>query len=166
MTEVIDVRAAVGDEAEEVARVHVQAWREAYVGIVPQAVLDRRDKDVSVERWRSIIESGSSTVRVAVRSGQVVGWATSGPSRDDDAPASLELYGIYSVREVYGSGVGQRLLEAAIGTTEAATLWVLEANARARRFYERNGFVPDGARKMFAIGGDQIPEIRMLRPGT
>ena len=48
------------------------------------------------------------------------------------------------------------------------TLWVLEANARARRFYARAGFTPDGARHLLDdLGG--VAEIRyrrtLTRPG-
>jgi GNAT superfamily N-acetyltransferase len=46
-------------------------------------------------------------------------------------PSELELYGIYVLREVYGTGTGERLLEAAIGHHGAASLWVLESNERA-----------------------------------
>jgi RimJ/RimL family protein N-acetyltransferase len=39
------------------------------------------------------------------------------------------------------------------------TLWVLEANARARRFYQKAGFTPDGARhELDDLGG--VTEIR------
>ena len=42
------------------------------------------------------------------------------------------------------------------------TLWVLEANARARRFYQRAGFAPDGARHVLDdLGG--VTEIRYRR---
>ena len=41
-------------------------------------------------------------------------------------------------------------------------LWVLEDNARARRFYERAGFAPDGARHGLPdLGG--VTEIRYRR---
>ena len=42
------------------------------------------------------------------------------------------------------------------------TLWVLEANARARRFYQRAGFAPDGARHVLDdLGG--VTEVRYRR---
>jgi RimJ/RimL family protein N-acetyltransferase len=37
---------------------------------------------------------------------------------------------------------------------------VLEANPRARRFYERAGWRPDGARKHYERWGVTAPEIR------
>jgi hypothetical protein len=41
------------------------------------------------------------------------------------------------------------------------TLWVLERNARGRAFYERCGFVADGARQELRGLGEF--EIRMVR---
>ena len=57
--------------------------------------------------------------------------------------------------------LGQRLLDAALGD-EPATLRVFRDNARARRFYARNGFVPDGYEgEEPHFGG---VEIGMVRP--
>lgn len=43
-------------------------------------------------------------------------------------------------------------------------LWVLKHNARARRFYERAGFAPDGAEEAEEIAGARVPEVRYARP--
>lgn len=37
-------------------------------------------------------------------------------------------------------------------------LWVFEENKRARRFYEKEGFIKTNHRKVF---NDQAPEIRL-----
>jgi hypothetical protein len=42
----------------------------------------------------------------------------------------------------------------------AMTLWVLDGNARARRFYERAGLVADGAAKHATFGGATLREVR------
>jgi RimJ/RimL family protein N-acetyltransferase len=44
-----------------------------------------------------------------------------------------------------------------------ATLWVLDANARARRFYERAGWAPDGAVMTDDSRGFRIREVRYRR---
>jgi RimJ/RimL family protein N-acetyltransferase len=41
-----------------------------------------------------------------------------------------------------------------------ATLWVLEDNPRARRFYEREGWSPDGEAKSDAFLGVRVNEVR------
>ncbi len=162
----IALRPAVADDAEGVKRVHVQAWREAYVGWSPQEVLDRRDEVVSVERWRATIDGGAAQIAVAVDdTGRIVGWAARGAGRDDDAPYPNELNGLYALDEVQGGGIGRALLEFAIGADGGAYLWVLRDNLKARGFYAHLGFAPDGAEKGFAIGGmtEPVPEIRLVR---
>lgn len=56
---------------------------------------------------------------------------------------------------------GQRLLDEAIGA-EPACLWVAAENHRAKRFYEKNGFQPDGTRKSDP-DIDGLEEIRLAR---
>ena len=46
------IRPAVPDDAEGIAKVHVRGWQEAYVGHLPQHVLDRQT------RWRGILRPG------------------------------------------------------------------------------------------------------------
>ncbi len=161
----IAVRTAVVGDAEGIKRVHVQAWRETYVGLIPHAVLDRREETVSLARWRSILESDGESVLVALdEDGRVVGFATRGIGRDVDAPYPNELNGLYTLREVQGLGVGRRLLELAVGRG-GAYLWVLEGNVRAQGFYEHLGFVRDGAAKGFSTTGmlEPVTEVRMVR---
>ena len=69
------------------------------------------------------------------------------PGACRDGPRDLELWGIYLLAEYHGSGIGQALLDAAVGD-RPASLWVAEDNPRARAFYSRNGFEPDGGRRV------------------
>jgi GNAT superfamily N-acetyltransferase len=113
----------------------------AYRGIVPDAHLDAMS--VTDERVAHLQSRYGGEVRtlLAEHDGRAVGMATVGPCRDEDRPGQTELYALYVLPERWGSGVGQALWEVALPFT---SLWVLTANARARAFYERNGFRPDG----------------------
>lgn len=179
------VRLAIPADAAAIARVHVRSWQATYRGIVPRAVLDR----LSVERreafWleaitRSVDESidGGERVWLAERAapaapaaspdGEVVGFASTGPARDADLPAtSGELYAIYLVPEAWSQGIGRRLFAAAIDDLavrhDPLVLWVLTDNARGRRFYEAAGWRPDGASRLLDFDGTPIEEIRFRR---
>lgn len=59
------------------------------------------------------------------------------------AGPELQLRTLYALPRAHGTGLGQALLETAIGD-EPAYLWLVGGNARAGAFYRRNGFVPDG----------------------
>jgi GNAT superfamily N-acetyltransferase len=78
-------------------------------------------------------------------------FASFGPSRDEDVPERTgEVPAIYIDPSVLGTGVGRELFQAAtLALRDAgfarATLWVLEANAPARRFYEKAGWRWDGS---------------------
>jgi GNAT superfamily N-acetyltransferase len=87
----------------------------------------------------------------------------SGPARDKDAPAFRELYFIYLLDAWHGTGIGQRLFDAAVEEGEPLYLWVAEDNPRAHRFYERNGFALDGATHTEPFLGETLTEVRFVR---
>ena len=162
------VRAARVADARGIARVHVSSWRSAYRGLLPDAYLAALSLDDRTRRWRGRLRDirASETVLVAERAGEVVGYASAGPTRDADCDASAigELYALYVVEEAWGRGAGRLLHDAALDflhvrAFSAATLWVLETNRRARRFYERVGWVADGSTKVEEYGASVV-ELR------
>jgi len=166
------VRAATDEDAPAVARVHVDSWRAAYAGLIPQAVLD----GLSVERreafWRSIAEApGEHRLLVAEDDGRVVGFASTGPARDDDLPpASGELTAIYVEPAAWGKGHGARLFRRAVAdlrkrSLDPLVLWVLTENKRGRGFYEAMGWQPDGAERQIDFDGTAVDELR-YRPAA
>ncbi|MDR6613014.1 GNAT family N-acetyltransferase [Leifsonia sp. 1010] len=161
MTEVT-VRRATVDDARGIAEVHVTAWREAYAGHMPAEFLASMDVGSRAEGWTRILERGETDAFVAERDGTIVGWATAGRGRDDDAPRDRELEGIYLLASAYGSGAGQRLLDAAIGDAPAY-LWVMDGNGRAEAFYRRNGFTRDGATMTHPAGDATVLAVRLTR---
>ena len=81
------VRLATVADAEAIAGVHVRSWQAAYRGIVPDAILDGLSVERRVAWWRSTMsEPGEARVWVNGPAGTVVGFAATGPARDDDLP--------------------------------------------------------------------------------
>ncbi|WP_104086973.1 GNAT family N-acetyltransferase [Arthrobacter sp. GMC3] len=159
----ISLRPATLDDAEAVVLLHLQCHEEAYGRHLPPEFFEERRKSLPgrVESFRKAMELGNVPT-LAYDGGGLVGVAESGPAQEDDAPVSLELRWIYTLERVHGTGAGQALSDAVIGT-QAAYLWVLEDNPRAQAFYVRNGFVPDGARKLMNEQWHFLPNIRMVR---
>ncbi len=169
------VRPPVADDAAALGAMHVQVWREAYAGVMPDDYLAEMDVDASVAKWRRIIadEKGSAAqddrgtvaklTRVAehVPSGDVVGFATFAPARDEDPPTPGELWAINVLAAHHGSGVADQLMAATVGD-RPAYLWVVEDNPRAQAFYRRHGFEADGGTSVHEPTGTR--EIRMVRP--
>lgn len=150
------------DDAPGIARVHIQAWRECYAHLLPAASLAALEHGPREARWRKIIAAAASDTWVACRAQEIVGWASAGAGRDEDGPRPRELQGIYVLASQYGSGAGQLLLDAAVGSG-GAYLWIADDNPRAFAFYARNGFVPDGATGSHELAGTPVRILRMVR---
>jgi GNAT superfamily N-acetyltransferase len=148
---------------EVTARCHAACWTEAYSSIVPAFYLaEMTDVPTRIEKWHARLQAGVGTILIARdASDDVVGIVHAGPPRRDepDMP-QRELYTLYTRQITYGSGLGQQLLDLAVGAQDAF-LWVYEQNPRARRFYEKNGFVPTGRSKF--DGDTGVREITMVR---
>jgi GNAT superfamily N-acetyltransferase len=147
------IRTARPEDARAVAEVHVASWRHAYRGLLPDDYLERLSVDDREAMWLGVFADPDPMVGafVAEVDGRIAGFASFGPSRDEDVPERTgEIPAIYVDPAVLGTGVGRELFEAAATALRdagfaRATLWVLEANALARRFYEKAGWEWDGA---------------------
>lgn len=164
----MQIRLATLDDARAIAEIHVLAWQLAYQGLIPEEHLRSMSVDRREAKWLEILGGGPSETRVAEDEGPILGWISTGPSRDEDAtPDSGELWAMYLHPDHWRRGIGQALWKAGKASLVAAgfrsaTLWVLTENERARRFYEANGFAPDpGQEKTFELYGEVIPEIRL-----
>lgn len=157
------VRAPQVEDAEEVGRVHIQVWREAYGEHMPADFLEGLNPVRAAESFRLRIEMDEPdgiVVAATGHDGEIVGIASAGPTRDEDAPTDWELYSINVLAAHHGSGVASQLFTAAVAE-RPATLWVVRDNPRADAFYRRHGFSVEGATKIHE--GSGATEIRMIR---
>ena len=157
------VRTPVPEDAPGIARVHTQSWRETYTGLVPERFFDDDALRRREETWTRMLAEPSRRVRVrvAVVGETIIGFAGTGQPREDDPAREHALHLLYVLREHHGTGAGQALLDAVLGG-DPAQLWVAEANPRAIRFYERNGFRADSA-SLTDPGLEDLREVRMVR---
>lgn len=156
------IRRAVLADAEQLGPVHAQVWRETYAGILSDEWIANVSDTERVANWRVILgEPNPARQWVAEVDGHVVGFAASGPPRDAQPVRPLELWSIHVLRSHARSGVGTALVAASLGDSPAS-VWVVEANRPAQRFYKSLGFVADGARDVLSTW-EAIPEIRMTR---
>jgi ribosomal protein S18 acetylase RimI-like enzyme len=166
------VRHAVPGDATALALVHVRTWQAAYAGLIPQDYLDSLDPAQRETRWQRWLDEvrPPSAVLVSEGSGDVpAGFVAMQPSRDPGADAATgEITAIYLLPSHQGRGAGRELMAAAVDHLTAsgflrATLWVLETNVVARRFYEAAGWLPDGTSKVDASRGFPLDEVRYCR---
>ena len=155
------VRTATIDDAAGIARVHIQSWRETYSPMLEPGELDELSLERRADRWSTNL-AGGTRLWVAETDGMVVGFAGLGGGDHAEHPRPLELGALYVIADSHGTGAGQRLLDAAIGDSPAF-LFVARGNARAIRFYERNGFEFDGASETYPLVRTPITSLRMVR---
>jgi len=154
------IRAATPQDADALAKVHIDSWRSAYRGLVPDSHLAKLDYAKRAQGFRKALTNHSEETYLAEKNGEVLGFLTVGGCRDDDVDRQEtgEIWGIYLSAAHWRKGVGsslcrygERLLQSRGHTV--LVLWVFKDNEQARGFYEAMAFQCDGASKM-------------LRPGT
>lgn len=158
-------RAAVPDDADAIASVHVASWNAAYRGVIADEALDELTEETLAPQWRSAIEDAAGAAVAVVEADEgVCGYARYGPARDDDLDPNdaAEIYGFYVHPDAWGTGAGRTLMEHVTADLRhrryrAAALWVVQSNERAQRFYRAAGFAPDGRDDKLCIGA---PEYR------
>jgi GNAT superfamily N-acetyltransferase len=148
-------------DAAAIAEVHVRSWQSAYAHVFGAERLAGIDVDQRRAQWEQWIPMGGTFV-AEDENGVIVAFVAVGPSRQ--AEGEGELYAIYAVPEAWGSGAGPGLMRVAVETLRAnyptSTLWVLDDNPRARRFYEREGWQRDGGTQTEEFLGMAVTEVR------
>lgn len=164
----VRIREGEPADAEAIAGIHVRSWQATYRGQLTDEYLDGLTVEDRLERHRHALEHPPPEYRmwVAEDAGRIAGFAVTGRSQDADADEGTgELYAIYLEPDRVGTGLGRTLFEHAIDDLRArgyrtVTLWVLETNDRARRFYERAGWSTDGAATSERVDCEMRPTVR------
>jgi ribosomal protein S18 acetylase RimI-like enzyme len=166
----MEIQAATSEDCRAIAEVHVDSWQHAYRGILPEQYLASLSVAEREAMWRRMVERQPSHLLVARAAGQVVGFVAFGASRDEGAPNDrAEIWAIYVKSASWSTGTGRLLWLEALQRIVAegyksVSLWVIAANERAVRFYERAGFVVEPeSRKSFELGGTTLEELRYVR---
>lgn len=158
------IRDATPEDLPATVDLHVRTWQAAYRGLVPDAYLDAIDPAEWLAVQRGIIGTPGRYRILALIDREIVGFASFGDDRED--PTVAEVYAIYVDPARQGHGVGRALMDEAVSRLagRATRLWCAEGNAATRRFYERYGFVADGATKVFDRDGLSLPTLRYTLP--
>ena len=127
----LDIRPAELEDLDAIATIRAGGWKEVHEGVVPDALLAHRQSGT----LRHAAEERLGEILVAARGLEIAGFII--VHRD-------EVEHLYVSTGARGAGIANRLLargEALIATcSSSAWLAVVEGNARARHFYERNGW--------------------------
>ena len=144
MPDALTIRPAAPNDAQAVARIHVQGWRFAYQGLVPQGYLDSLNITEDTERMRGYLsqlpqnlppsrsaprlnsgDSGKRSFMLAVRDDAVLGIchfsaAPNNADRPERATPGGEMVGrlhsLYIDPGALGQGIGHALMNRVLST--------------------------------------------------
>ena len=164
-TRPVTIRRAVAADAATVGRIHVESWNVAYRGIMPDDVIARTDLAYRTAFWAERIADGKWPVFLSEENGEAVAFCQMIPTPDaDDDPTRVgHITSLHVLPHLRGKGFGRMLLERVFAEFrrrgfEEVTLWVLEENWKARRFYEQCGLELDGGKRTYPR--TSVPEVR------
>jgi len=160
----VSVRDARAEDAEAFVRAYELAWDAMAAPVIGKGLAEFASFESRLESFRAGLAEASPDARILVaeEGDSIVGVATC--RRDGE---SCELRALYVVPDSWGTGVAQRLLESVLDAMRdrgagEAVLWVVEANGRARRFYEREGWMLDGEKRVSPLGPQEVRYRRSL----
>jgi ribosomal protein S18 acetylase RimI-like enzyme len=158
----MDIRRATPDDAVALATVHIDSWRIAYRGLVPDSYLDGLSYERRAQRFRDSLAQDAVSPEetyLAEQNGELLGFLTLGGSRDEDVDRKTtgEIWGIYLGPGHWRKGIGTLFCRYGESILEgrgyqSVVLWVFAGNDQARRFYEAMGYGPDGGTRTLNLG--------------
>lgn len=166
----LGIEPASASNALAIGRVWAQSWQQAYAGIVPEDYLMK----ITPDQRTGIVQSALKTPQFSEEmflftvDGVSAGTACVSRYRDDFASdIDGEIPSIYFLQEYWGKGFSGEAMQFCLERlrergAQNVFLWVLESNGRARRFYEKHGFSPTGAKKEI-IMGHPLVEVKYFK---
>ncbi len=141
------VRTATVADAATIGEVYLRSWLAGYDGLVAADRLRPVAELRAAHDWAAALAEPDSWFGLGSVDGVAAGVAKVGPDPTEDVTGTwLEL--LYVAPEFWGSGLAAALLHRSVDVARASgadrmRLRVVEAQERARRFYEREGWRPD-----------------------
>jgi len=164
------LRDATIADAETIARLHTESWRRTYRGMMRDEFLDGGALENRRHVWheRLTVSRADQYVCVAEDASTLIGFVCAFAKEDP-------VWGSYidNLHVAYAShrrGVGRALMRhvgqwlCGVCPDHGVYLWVMEANAPARAFYERLGAAHAGTIDLMDPGGGHAPNCRYVWP--
>jgi GNAT superfamily N-acetyltransferase len=146
----VHFRRATTADAAGIASVHLDGWRRAHEGLVPEAYFACKSSLGNEEFWRGELELEAA-------------------DRNDDLDSGTgEVYTLFVTPECWEKGIRSHLIEHVARDLREhrfmrAVFWVLAADEVMRAFAQFMGWRPDGATRHETCGETQVEELRYSR---
>lgn len=151
------------DDKLSISKIYAESWKYAYRGMIPQDYLD----SISEGQWVSYLSNPDRKTLLCLENDIMIGTSSFSNSRSEQFEGWGEIISIYLLPEYIGKGYGKQLIEFAVLELKKLGydnifLWVLEENSKARRFYEKAGFISTDDYINARVGGKEVKEIRYI----
>ena len=161
------IRRATETDIPHVAQIHVASRRDAYRGVIPDAMVEARTIEGAIEMWLAHLAKYPANLTVAeMPDEQIAGFSCAGPvtNTERSGPYEFEVYAMHVRPDIRRNGIGAALLRHAIKRARdelhmrSMIVWTLEDLRLSRRFYEREGgkVVKRGH---WEVGGVALPDL-------
>jgi len=165
----ISYRDATAADAATLDRIFDTSFCDTFAHLYRSEDLDAFLSSFGVADWEAQLNDPAYAFRIAEARGEPVGYVKLGPLKlpvETGRPAIL-LDQLYILKEHHGVGIAHGLMDWALAEArsrgaEEMYLTVFIDNHRARRFYDRYGFVPVG-RYDFMVGSHADEDIIMMK---
>lgn len=165
----LSIRESTTDDSEQIAKISVAGWQQAYKGILPDTFLSELDWQPRAEGRKKFFEDADRKSFVYLVDGKITGFCDFGPARKVMNIAEIdstcaEIYAIYVLPEYQKAGIGMALFKKAINFLKDSGynlvfIWSLEDNSSAHKFYAKCGCEMNPSRKSITIDEIDYTEI-------
>ena len=99
---------AVANDAQQIAEIHVQSWKETYTGIIKPEVLDNLSVPKRLELWQQIIPHLDHQLFVYEKDGKILGFLDGYLNPNSNI---AEIRAFYLLKNIQGEGIGRAMFE-------------------------------------------------------
>lgn len=160
----MQIRRATYNDLIALATIQTRSWKSAFNDILSDKTLNKyTNLDKCVKILENIYNSNSGYFYIAYINENPCAelfWC-----KGKELEQSAEIIALHSIPESWGCGIGKAIMDKATKDIfnegfKTVYLWVFEQNKRARRFYEKYGFVADRISRISIY--DKVLEIRYV----
>ncbi|WP_104401678.1 GNAT family N-acetyltransferase [Vibrio penaeicida] len=165
----ITIREANLEDVPSIAEIHVTSWQVTYSGLIPEDYILSQTIERRTKLWTNVINESLASLLVAEENQKVIGFISFEKIQPDLSSQSIEISSIYLLPNHFNKGIGTKLLSECKSRltgnkVNQITLWSLDTNISALKFYRKHGFVETGKQNKERLNGVVLNDVELSKP--